>query len=217
MATKLELISDIIFRVNQGNPSDDLQLSEEQVNHWLDTVRAELIKQALKEDQSMDGIGSYLTEKNGLSILKTKEKGREEYYVEIPEVISLPGEGGVYYVETQATECDEVGDEIHNVPSHQKGANRHLRFGKATKKNSAFSRIGNKLYLWGGSKNFYENGKINVILILADTTSLEDDDEYPIDSSLLPLLLEEVEQIARRQMFNSIEDEENDGKQQDVQ
>ena len=71
------------------------------------------------------------------------------------------------------------------------------------------------MYLVGNSKAFYEGGKINAVLLLADTTTLDDEAEYPIDSALLPLLLEEVKQIARQQEFNSVEDDENDGKQEE--
>jgi hypothetical protein len=174
--------------------------------------RAELAKADLERANNEGSINSFLTQVGPLEIKKTSDgRMKEQYYVDIPKVISLTQDGGVYFVET------EGGDEIYNIPPHQRISNKNLRYGAANRRRSGYSRVKDKLYLTGNTESFYSQGKIFALLLLENTTTLDLDEEYPIDGSLLPLLMEEVEQIARREMYGSKEDESNDGKQQTEQ
>lgn len=202
------MIADCILRITQGNPSDDLQIPDAQVSFWLDIVRARLVAELLKKEQELN-FESFIVEKNNLEIKKDSTKKTDQYYVEIPTPLSFMGDEGIYYVETEA------GDEIYRISPHMKRTINDLRFGNPNRRRSAYYRVGDRVYLKGNSVNFYENGKVNVMIIPEDTTSISDTDEYPIDSKLLMDLVNGVEAIAKRELYETKEDKSNDGEQQE--
>jgi hypothetical protein len=208
MAKKEDLIADCILRITRGNPSDDLQIPDSQVSFWLDIVRGRLVAELIKSEAQVN-YESFIIEKNNIDIQQDTTKKNNQYYIEIPTPLSFMGDQGIYYVET------EGGDEIYRISPHMKSSIKDLRFAKQNRRRSSYFRVGDRLYLNGNSQNFYNNGKINVMIIPEDTSSLEDTDEYPIDSKLLMDLMNGVEDIARRELYGSNEDLSNDGKQQE--
>ena len=132
----------------------------------------------------------------------------KRYEVTMPVSVSqLRNDLGVYRVETIS------GNTIHRIRLTEKARIYNLKFSQPGKSRVVYWRVGDKLTIEGGTNNFKENGKVHLFLIPEDTSSFDEDDEYPIDASLIPMLLDKTEEIARREM-GTVEDMENDGKQQ---
>lgn len=212
MAKIGELISDTELRVTKGNVSDDFQIDRRQIRFWLDIVRAQLIQEKERAEgmqELADFVKVYecepIKERN---IKCADECSGKRYEVKLPVSVSeLRNDLGVYRVETLS------GNTVHRIRLSEKARVFKLKFAQPSKFRAVYWRIGDTLTIEGGTDNFKENGKVHLFLIPEDTSDLSEEEEYPIDASLIPILLDRVEEIARREM-GTPEDLENDGKQQ---
>lgn len=212
MATIGQLISDIELRVTKGNVSDDFQIDRRQIRFWLDIERARLIEEKQRA-QGMQELADFVKlyecqAINERQITCGDGCNGKRYEVKLPVSVSeLKNDLGVYRVETIA------GNTVHRIRLSEKARIRNLKFAQPSKRRAIYWRVGDTLTIEGGTDNFRENGMVHLFLIPEDTSDLSEDEEYPIDASLIPLLLQRVEEIARREM-GTVEDMENDGKQQ---
>lgn len=210
--TRSEIRSDIELRLTKGKPSDDMELEPRQINFWIDIVRAKLIKdKILAEGYNADLGTSSATwipalEINQESISEALDAhNQSKYYISIPgQIMSLPKDMAIVSVSTLS------GDQVNRIRFTDLGAMSSIKHMKPSPSNMVFYRIGTKLYILGPSEDFLANGYLNVFVILSKTNSIDDSDEFPIPEDLLPILLDAVEAIARRQ-FQLPQDLLNDG------
>lgn len=212
MATRREIRSDIILRLTAGRPSDDFEIDDRQINFWVDTVRAMILDEKLRSDASYS-LEPFITSFDGISILKESINGAEEgindtrYYSELPgQVLKLKDDTGIYLVETNG------GETVFRIKPSDKKRIKNLRWAKPNHSKIAYYRVNDRIIYQGGTSNFLKNGKVNMLLVLSDTTAnIGDDDEYPIPADILPLLLQSVEEVGRRELGIQM-DMANDGK-----
>lgn len=216
MATKAELISDVILRITKGKPSDDLELEPKQVEFWIGLILPGLIAKTLnnkiKEDQAIDP--SYIYEEECLNIVEVdtacdgdcqgyKFKTTLEF-----QPIYLTRDKGMISVETSE------GEIVHKMSNDQSFMLKHLKFAKPALGNLVYRRVKKVLYLDGLDIEADEELKINVMYVpKQDIAALADSDEVVIGDDILDILSDMVEEKARRQMLESPEDLENNGNQ----
>ena len=211
MAKIKTLVSDIELRLSKGNISDDFQIDRRQIRHWLDVIRSRMIKEEV-DDNASAGLEDYIHLYECTAIAqedKACDDGYDSlrYVIDMPaRVSSLSNDLGVYRVETQG------GETVKRMRLSDVVRFKHLKFGKPNSINITWWRIGDRLNIVGGTDNFKKNGKINLYLILEDSSSLSEDDDFPVDDSLLAVILDQAEIIGRREL-EMPEDESNDGKQ----
>lgn len=211
MAKIIDLISDVELRLSKGNVSDDFQISRRLIRAWMDFYRAALIEERFKEE-GMQGLESFISPYECIDIESDEKEcsdGCESvtYKVVLPvAVANLPRGLGIYRVETQS------GKTIHRMRLTDKERFKNLKFGSPSRDNIAYWWVKDELLLAGGTDNFLKNGKVNLYIIIEDTSSLDDEDEYPADGSVIPQILDYATKKGM-QTLGMPEDEINDGKQ----
>lgn len=215
MATIGDLISDVELRLTGGSVSDDFQVDRRQIRFWIDTERARLIEESDKSG-GMQELADFIRLYECVDINKVKSPclsgcGSERYEVELPVSVSnIKNDLGVYRVETIS------GVTIRRIRLSEVSRIKNMRFSSPSRSRIVYYRLNNSsgksvLNIEGGTDSFKNNGKVNLYLIPEDTSSFDESEEYPINASLIPVLLERVEQIGRRELPIE-QDLENDGK-----
>ena len=212
--TKNTLVSDIILRISRGKPSDDLELESGQVAFWIDQLLPALIKQsldsAIASDQPIDP--DYIKiEESVTPILKVNSDLaiQTNVYIDLCNPpISLLRDRGVIRVAT------DDGFYVDKVTFEELDDVTHLKFSKPSTKSLKYNRVKKRLYFYGVTEDTIGLFKFNIAYIpLQKLADLGEDDLVYVGNDILPLLAEAVEAIARRQMYQSDIDEENDGQQ----
>jgi hypothetical protein len=212
MATRREIRSDIILRLTKGKPSDDFEIDDRQIDFEIDTCRSLLVKAKVEHEKLIDG--SLLTYFDNISITTETISGYDSdngsdkrYYATLPtSVIGLPKDIGVHMITTNA------GRLIHRITAMDSVNLLYLKFGKPSKNQIGYKRVNDKIYFEGMALDFAQNGKVTMLLVVADTSSIDDDGEFPLSAELISPLLDMVEEKLRRQL-GLPEDTANDGKQ----
>lgn len=213
MATKSKYISDIELRLTKGNPSDDLELERRQIAHWLDIVRDELTAGELtKGSTSPENIDPYLLDVEefvGVTEETPTIGAVDKQFVTLTNSpLRLFKDRGIVKV---------LGDDnvvINKTFPIQLGVINSLRHSAPSTENMLHYRIGNKLYILGMDSALILDYGIYVYYVRSYSLSpVGEDDEFKVPPDLVPLMLDEVEAIARRQMQQTDEDIINDGVQ----
>ena len=89
---------------------------------------------------------------------------------------------------------------------------KHLKYANPTLDTPVYYRLNDKIYFEGGNDLFWDNGKINIWLVPADTKSISDLDDYPVPSDMIALILEHAETVGMREL-QTLKDIVNDGDQ----
>lgn len=217
MATKQQLIDDIILRLTKGKPSDDMELEPTQVAFWIDMVLNSLVKQTLDERirKGLDGIDpEFICYERLIPLRKESKDVLGKFYIELcAEPINLIRDRGVIRVATEATDT-EPGKGVDKMKMEEIDNLRELKHSKPSLKNIKYHRVKNKLFFYGLDDNTFHLVTF-VIAYVPKTKALEeldDNDPIYISDDLLPLIADEVEKIARRQ-YQSDSDLENDSQQ----
>lgn len=213
MATKHQLVSDIILRVTKGKPADDLELEPKQVEFWIQLALDGLITEALNANV---GIRDYVPEFYVRSekcralnqeVLDCVEDDKERLYIVLSKPpLELLGDRAIIRVKTN------TGDTAHKARLSTIDFIEHLEFAKPGLDNLVYYRDGKqKLVICGVPKALKES--LDFFVWYVPQTNLEcfsDNEEVPIANDMLDELLARVEDIARRQMSGA-PDLENDG------
>jgi hypothetical protein len=214
MITREKLISDIELRLTKGKPSDDLELERSQIGHWVDAVRDELVtaqlNKSLRDGKSVNPI--YVEKIPCLEIQVDDDTCTTDCYdigyIELPNnPLGLYRDMGILKVATN-----------ENLTVHKTSVTgiellKDLPFSKATKENLLYYRVGKKIYIEGISKKITNLEEFHVWYVPSyKDSNITDLEEYKIDDEVLPVLLDAVEEIGRRQLGGQ-EDLENDGNQ----
>lgn len=213
-------IDDIMLRIYKGaGPSDDGELSRAQVQHLLAITRDDLAKQFLdtqiKAGAPIDS--SYLERETSQAALSESESDVDEederLYVTLDkQPLSLIDDRGVVKVMT-----DEYIT-LYRTRIENLDVVKNLRYATPSSQNMVWYRDNRKIIIEGLS---YKNlNKSTFIVVYAPTLAsqtLTESSELKISDELLPVLLEQVENIARREIYGSVADTENNGQDITVQ
>lgn len=214
MPTKTQLVSDIILRITQGKPSDDLELEPKQVAFWIDMVLPDLMKETL--DQKLISKGGFIDpsyicwEKDIALNVKQLAGTRSDFYIDLcHEPINLYRDRAVVRVSTAD------GDWVDKMKMEEIDNLQMLRFSKPSLKNIKYTRVKKRLYFFGVTTNTYFLPTFDIAYVPSPSLldDMADDDNVFIGEDILPRLAEEVEKIARRQVYQSDIDEENNAQQ----
>jgi len=212
--TKEKLVSDIILRISKGKPSDDLELEPSQVEFWIDQILPALVQTSLNQkilnklgiDQSFIKIEECVEPK--VKILDCRDCQNNVYIDLECAPVDLIRDSGMVRVAT------EDGDWVDQVTLHELDDITKLRFSKPSLKNIKYTRVKQRLYLHGLNTDTYHLAKFNIAYIPVPTVQgASDTDPIYISDELLKPLADELEALARRQIYQSDIDEANNARQ----
>lgn len=213
MATKNQLISDIILRVTKGKPADDFELEPSQVAFWINLVRDKILKTYLDSKIGNNlGIEDYFVVKEPCKALNEESEpciddDKERLYIKLKKeplnilkdaaIVRIITNEGSYVKKAKITTIDWVNN---------------LEFGKPTEDNVVYYRDGaQKIIIEGIPRAMKDEIEFFVwYMPKEDLLCMSDDEEVTIPGEFLPDLLDEVEKLARRQMYGT-GDVTNDG------
>lgn len=209
------LADDLILRIYSGNPSDDIQLEKSQVVHWLTIYRDSIVKDYLnKVIQAGKAIDTNLiSQLTGLipaqEVISGDDDCNDKFYITLTkEPLSLINDMGVYHIE------DEEGLELGKTRTEMRSLVRNLRYARPTINNLNWYRIGTKVYIEGLTEDNFEEKQFTVLYIPSQQDAAESD-TVQIGADMLSVLIETVEEVARRQMLESKVDAMNNGVEDD--
>lgn len=222
--TKNEAISDIELRLTRGKPSDDLELSRDLIEHWLDTVRDSLVADRLDRlAQAGEPIPEIYIKKLTCNVAESEniacvDDCDQRYTFTLTDTSVTPnvlyktldviGHRGIVRVTTQ-------GGKIL-IPSSPIAADcmSFLRFSKPSRQNMMFYKEGDEIFIIGLTEQLSKSTKFNVYFVQSNAfETLGDDDEVPIEGRMEAALLDAVEEIGLRLLAGEYEDLQNDGTQ----
>lgn len=214
MVTKSKLISDIELRVTGGKPSDDLALSRRQISYWLDLSRDALVGNYLNDIiKKGNPIPTDYLEKETFSVFEGVDEDDdglfESWKVSLSKTpLNLLKDRGIARVVTSNFQQVQKKD-LSNIDWIT-----DLSYCKADSDNLTYHREKNVLFIQGLNEYEVEYDKVTVYYVTSYKESPVDDIErFVIDDTLMDILLDEVEEIARRELYGSVQDLENDGEQ----
>lgn len=210
------LADDIILRLTQSNPTDDSEIEKSQVMYLLAQNRDLLAKNYLdKQLAAAQPIDTQFITRHIADTVEIENEDEiaiddERLYVELPvQPLTIVNDMGVVQVLTQEYLP------VLRYRGEYMTRYQNLRFGKASSKNICFYRYDRKIIIKGLTRKNKDNDKfiVDYIPALASQT-LTDSTDIKLSDALLPELTNMVEEIMKRQMYQSVQDLENDGVQE---
>lgn len=212
--TKRELIDDIELRIYKGKPSDDSVLNKAQISHWIDITGNLLVfdkvNSSISNRKKIDS--TYIISEN-LTLSRDPIQAFDEecyngrYFMTTSrKIMQLPMDKGVVRV------VDQYGRSLINSDQNRSEWLKKLPYGKSSTSNQSFYREGNNIIVDVSDDDtsaFYNYTVYYIPENIFENISLDDD--LPLESNLVLVLLENVEEIARNQMGMGIADLDNDG------
>lgn len=209
MPTKQQIIDDVILELTQGQPSDDLELENEQVAYWiqvhLNQVVANELNQKLAKGEMFPSI--YIVKEGCELATETTTYGDDRAYVTLAsEVLNVNKGMGIIQV------WDEDDEEINKADIQSVSLFKHMRFAKPSVKNPLYSHEGNKIYFPGLAPVDVPFSQVNVWYVPKQDILNEDDDYEVLISDLsLPILIDLAVERGKRQLYGTTADDKNDG------
>jgi hypothetical protein len=214
--TKEKLISDIILKITQSNPSDDLALEEDQVAYWISLHLNDLIRREIIEEQKKGNMIPPIYIRRDVVIEPQEESitnvsaFNQRIYIELPEeVVDLPRDGGIVRL------LDYDRNLIHKTSVEQLEDLRNLHFAKPSPENPVYYREGktnNKIFIEGfNTADIDFNPFMCSYIPKQDIISMADGDEVLITDQLVPILRDLCVQEGKEELYGSEPDKENDG------
>lgn len=208
-----QLVDDILLRVKEGT-SDDSYLEKSQVSQWIVTYRDALVKEYLdgliSKGKPVDSY--YFETEECLEVQESDSEcdGCDKFFVEISkQPMSLLDDAGVIKVITSD------GVIVYRKRLEAVEWMNDLPYTKSSKNNLTFYRDNKKMVL-EGIKSIPTNTAFAVTYIpTASSQTLTITDDLKIHDSLIPLLLEAIEEVAKREVYqlgdlsnNAVDDKE---------
>jgi hypothetical protein len=214
--TKQELVSDIELRVTRGKPSDELELEQEQIIHWLEVAANSVVADYLnKKIRSKKAIPPEYIQKV-LAIQLVKETAPSNvsdgirHYLDFSsyDVMPLEKDGGIARVSTLS------GKWINSTEDQDFQMLENLYFSKPSRENLVWYREGDDIFIVGYGDNIVGAVKLNVYYVpVIEISSLADTAEVKLTDDVVAIILDVVEDMALRQLGADFEDLQNDGTQ----
>ena len=216
--TKGELVSDLELRLTKGKPSDDIELERSQIAHWLDIAANTVLADALmKEKRKFDDIDAqYIKASDYISpveeTLTDVNAAYRRFYIPISTLDILPFRG--HYRDYGIVRINNNKNQnIVEITYDDSDFYKNLWFASPSCNNIQWYREGGKVFLDGIDSSNAASEKFRLFYVAPiDSSTLEDTDEYPLADNLLSIISDLAEEIGRKQIYESIADLENDGK-----
>ena len=212
--TKRKLISDIELRVTNAKPSDDLSLPKEQISYWLDVQRDALVANYLNDlGRKGQPISSEYLSKQVFTEFDGVDVDGDSYVDDVSllldkKPLNLLNDAGIVRV------VDNGFREYHKRDLHNIQWLKDLKYCQPDTDTLTYHRENLTLIVQGLVSALFNYDTVTVYYVTSYVAeSPEFDDEFVIDENLLDILLEEVEMLARREIYETAEDLENDGEQ----
>ena len=220
MATRGKIISDIELRLTRGKISDDFEVSRRQIAFWADTERDEVVQIYLNGlVRKRKPIDPFYIERETCKLLSTEDvpciddddacwERKKATLTGTP--LYVDGDKGIVHV------TNEVGEEIHKVDHDDLQVLKSMRLSRPSQRKLVYHREKDDIIIDGLSKNYNNVPKLNVAYVRSlNGWTVTDDEDYPIADSLVPELLDRIEETARKELSedDSYEDDINDGMQ----
>jgi hypothetical protein len=214
--TKQELVSDIELRVTRGKPSDELEIEQDQIVHWLEVAANSVVADYLnKKIRSKKAIPPEYIQKV-LAIQLAQETAPSNiddgirHYLDFSSynVMPLEKDRGIVRVATlSGKRVNSVEEEDHNMLEG-------LYFSKPARENLLWYREGDEIFIEGYGDQIVSAVKMNVYYVpVIDISSLADTAEVKMTDDVVAIVLDVVEDMALRQLGADFEDLQNDGTQ----
>ncbi len=213
MATKNQLVSDIILRIYKGKPSDDGELEPKQVAFWISMVLEGMVKDNLDAlVESGQYIPDFYVIKETCRQIQEEaydciEEDDERLYIDLRKpVYEIQGDRGIIRIITNE------GTAVNKARLSTIDDVSNMEFSKPTIRNLVYYRDGKRRVIVLGIPRELKN-VVELIVWYVPHTDIEcfdDDDELPISPELIEEIQLRVEDLARRQMYGTA-DIENDG------
>lgn len=213
------LADDIILRLTQSNPSDDSEIEKSQLRYLLAMHRDLLAKNYLdKQIAAAQPLDTIFKDRLIATTLEQEDESTivaddERLYVTLPnQPLSLINDMGVIQVLNQEY-LPILRYRNENFTVYQS-----LRFAKASPANICFYRDNLKIIIKGLTRKNKDNDKfiVDYCPALASQT-LTDATDVKLPDSMLPELTALVEEVMRREIYETKQDLENDGVQEPKQ
>ena len=199
------LIDNILLIARNSNITESEHLSRHQIEMWIKSYRAMLIKQAIDKGYDIDE--AYKTTLGPIHLDREEIVPGKFIYVgdrELPTLIGFKNRPGVVAIRDMFGNLIQLG-------SYTKA--KLQRYRKATCKDYIAWVKNNKIYVEGDS-NQLEYISIDVILQdpTKDIPCYNPDDEYPVPSAMVPIIVQMILEKELRVMVASPSDVTNDSK-----
>ena len=215
--TKQELISDIELRVTRGKPSDDLELEQDQIAHWIETtansVVADYLNKLIRANKAIPP--QYIAKVLAIQLAQeTAPSNTDEgirHYLDFSsyDVMPLDNDKGIVRVSTLSGKRVNAINDEENFEMLNK-----MYFSRPSRENLLWYREGDSIYVKGYGNSITTAVKLNVYYVpVIEVSSLANTAEVNITEDLLPIILDIVEEKAFRQLGYGFEDLQNDGTQ----
>jgi len=213
------LADDIILRLTQSNPSDDSEIEKSQIMYILamnrDLIAKKYLDAQIVAGQPMDTqcktrLVATTIELEAESTINVDD---ERLYLELPvQPLTLIGDMGVIQV------LNQEYLPVLRYRNEYFTRYQNLRYAAASSFNICFYRDDRKIILKGLTQKNRDNDKfiVDYCPALASQT-LTDATDVKLSDALLPELTNVVEEILKRQMYQSVQDTENNGIQEPKQ
>jgi len=216
MASLEEFVGDIELRLSRSKPSDDFELDKSQIKHWIDIVRDSLVADKLNVDiKKGKSIPAIYVRSEFCTVVVDEVNacnsgcGKRKSITVSDDILTLDDDRGVLRV------VSSTGDWVPIYSADEARQVARLRFSKPGEDKAIGYREGQNIFIMGLTDLKTAAVKYNVFYVGATMSfTLSDPDEYPIESILAPIMLDEVEAIGRREFeLERLEDLDNDGEQ----
>jgi hypothetical protein len=213
--SKGRIISDIELRLSKGKPSDDLNIRRNQIAHWLDMERDNIIRASISESLKIgnDVNPLYVFKDECLSPVRENDdcvdcegKKRRFFITLTNDVMNIPENYGILRM------VDSYGKVIPITSQHRMEMFQSLPFGSPTKKNQIAYRENKNIFIEKISLIDLPYFEYDVFYIpLGFGQTILESEDYPIEDDLLPILIDSVVKLGLKQMNEGVSDLENDG------
>lgn len=205
MITQAYIVSDLELRLSKSKPSNDLDLTYEQMAYWVDQARDMVTKDYVDKAKTIDN--SLVMR---LEDLPSYSVGGD-MFVDLGIIpLDIKGNRAIVYVE------DDSGNFLHGASQANRKFLSKMSFTKPSGCTVVYTLNGSSIMIEGGSENPLTTYNVGVVHSELSRTK-NPDDRYYVAPSTLQMIIELAEEIGIRELNGQgFYDITNDGKGNDI-
>lgn len=188
MITQAYIVSDLELRLAKSKPSNDIDLTYEQMAYWVDEARDMVTKQYVDEAKAID--------ESLVLIVKdiTPYEITSEIFIDLGIIpLDIKKNRGIVYVQ------DDNGEFLFNITSSSNRYLKKMSFTKPSGCTVVYTLNGSSLQLDGGDALLNKTYTVGVIHSELSRTKLPSD-KYYVAPSTLKTIVELAEEIGLREL-----------------